>query len=398
MPKRTPLFDLHLQGGAKMVDFAGWAMPLHYGSQIDEHLAVRAACGIFDVSHMRVIDLEGPGSLPFLRALLANDAGRLVGGRALYSCMLRDDGGVIDDLIVYRLGPQDEGDDLVDAITGVNWADDDDAGAASGPAERADFRVVVNAATAERDLDWMAQRLAALGPQAAARAPVVLRPRPDFALIAVQGPQARAILAQAAPRLSLALSSLAPFSCASAGGWFVARTGYTGEDGCEVAVPVADAADLWRALRARGAAACGLGARDTLRLEAGLNLYGNDMDESVSPLESGLGWTVDLRTPRDFIGRGALERQQARGGLRQLLGLRLADRGILRPHQRVSTPQGPGEITSGGYAPSLSGSIALARLPAGTRPGDKVEVELRTGPAPAIVCRPPFVRNGKVLV
>jgi len=363
MLKRTALFDVHRAAGARMVDFGGWEMPLHYGSQIEEHLAVRAGSGMFDVSHMQAIDLTGGGALELLRTLLANDAGRLEPGKALYSCMLRPDGGVIDDLIAYR---------LADGTT--------------------PYRLVVNAGTAEHDLAWMQQvrREHAFD--------VELLARSDLALIAVQGPVARARLAQAVPRLAPIVEHLRVFTAAPLDAWFVARTGYTGEDGCEIALPAAQAAELWGALAAAGVVPCGLGARDTLRLEAGMNLYGGDMDETVTPLESGLAWTVDLRAPRAFIGRAALERQRANARLRQLLGLKLLDRGVLRSHQGVATAQGPGEITSGTFAPTMGCSIALARVPAGVAAGDEVSVALRGGPARAVVCRPPFVRNGRVLV
>jgi len=250
---------------------------------------------------------------------------------------------------------------------------------------------VVNAATAERDLAWMQQVVGRHGLD------VSLCPRPDLALVAVQGPAARAQLAQAAPHLRSVVEQLAVFTAAPVGDWFVARTGYTGEDGCEVALPADQAAALWSALGAAGVRPCGLGARDTLRLEAGMNLYGSDMDETVTPLESGLKWTVDLRTAREFIGRPALERQLRAPDLRQLLGLKLQGRGVLRSHQAVQTARGAGVITSGTFAPTLGISIALARLPAGVAPGDEVAVALRAGPAVALVCRPPFVRNGRAL-
>ena len=359
--KRTPLFDIHCAAGAKMVDFGGWEMPLHYGSQIEEHLAVRVDCGMFDVSHMRVLDVAGAASLAFLQRLLANDAGRLVPGKALYSCMLRADGGVIDDLIVYRMPD-------------------------GAPVP---YRIVVNAGTADGDVAWMRQVLAETG----CDAQVV--ERTDLALIAVQGPRAPERLTRAVPRLAPVFERLAAFTAESADDWFVARTGYTGEDGFEIALPAPQAADLWQALAAAGVRPCGLGARDTLRLEAGMNLYGSDMDTTVTPLESGLAWTVDLRSDRAFVGRAALERQAAAGGLRQLLGLRLEGRGVLRSHQAVATALGTGEVTSGTFSPSLGYSIALARLPADVKPGDIVTVALRGGPAAAIVCRLPFVRNGK---
>jgi aminomethyltransferase len=368
MLKRTALFERHRIDGAKMVDFGGWEMPLHYGSQIEEHHAVRRACGMFDVSHMRIVDLVGPGALGFLRLLLANDCGRLEQGRALYSCMLQEDGGVIDDLIAYRMAP---------------------------PA--VPYRLVVNAATAEGDVAWMNKVIDDHGFTAAGRE-VALRVRNDLALIAVQGPQARARLAQAVDGGATLLEGLRVFSVAPLGAGFVARTGYTGEDGCEIAVPAGKADALWQGLRSAGVAPCGLGARDTLRLEAGMNLYGSDMDRSVTPLESGLAWTVDRSGPRPFIGRAALEEQARDPQLRQLLGLKLLDRGVLRSHQEVMTARGPGLTTSGSFAPTMGCSIALARLPAGVMPGDEVSVDLRGRSALARVCRPPFVRHGKVLV
>jgi aminomethyltransferase len=365
MLKRTPLYDTHVAAGAKMVDFGGWEMPVAYGSQIEEHHAVRRSAGMFDVSHMRTVDIEGAASRAFLRHLVANDVAKLVPGRALYSCMLRADGGVLDDLIVYWLG-----------------------------GER--YRAVVNAATAEKDLDWM-HKVAH-----DERYPVSILPRRELAMIAVQGPNARTLLKDVLEGIdgdaAAEVDGLKPFTAKLVDEFFIASTGYTGEDGCEVVLPADEVADLWQRLRAAGVAQCGLGARDTLRLEAGMNLYGQDMDETVSPLESGLAWTVDLKEPRDFIGRAALEKQQAAGNLRQLLGLKMTERGVLRAHQRVSTSHGEGEITSGTFAPTLGCSIALARLPAGVAVGDTVEVDLRGRPVAAQVVKFPFVRNGKALV
>ena len=364
MGLRTPLHDTHVACGARMVDFGGWDMPVNYGSQIEEHHAVRRAAGMFDVSHMRVVDIAGAGSRDFLRHLLANDVAKLTPGKALYSCMLNAEGGVIDDLIVY-------------------WIE--------GPA----YRMVVNAGTAEKDIAWMglvAQKFA-----------VTLTPRPELAMIAVQGPQARAILAQVLPAQAALIGGLKIFSGAftavDGADWFIARTGYTGEDGCEIVLPAAAAAGFWARLKAAGVAEAGLGARDTLRLEAGMNLYGQDMDESVGPLESGLAWTVDLKdAARRFIGRDVLEAQQARGGLRQLVGLKLLDKGVLRAHQKVITPQGEGETTSGTYSPTLAASIALARVPAGVSVGDTVQVDLRGKLVNALVVKIPFARNGQALV
>jgi aminomethyltransferase len=363
--KRTPLYAVHVAAGAKMVDFGGWEMPLHYGSQIEEHHAVRRKAGMFDISHMRVVDLDGAGSRDFLRTLLANDVLKLTPGKALYSCMLNEAGGVIDDLIVY-------------------WIHTDH------------YRMVVNAATADKDIAWM-HRVAH-----DRRIPVAILPRRELAMIAVQGPQARALLREVIEGLdgdaAAAIDRLKPFAAAVIDEFFIARTGYTGEDGCEVVLPADEAPDLWQRLVAEGVAQCGLGARDTLRLEAGMLLYGQDMDETVTPLESGLAWTVDFKEPRDFIGRAVLEKQLAAGGLRQLVGLKLLDKGVLRAHQKVSTPHGEGEITSGTYSPTLECSIALARVPAGVAVGDTLQVDIRGKPANALVTKYPFVRNGKALI
>jgi len=369
MGLQTPLFAEHQRLGARMVPFGGWDMPLHYGSQIEEHLAVRARAGMFDVSHMRAVDIGGAGARDFLRRLLANDVARLrEPGKALYSCMLNPAGGVLDDLIVYFLG----GDG---------------------------YRVVVNAATTDKDLAWM---------QTQADPTLDLQPRRDLAMIAVQGPAARDLAARHLPgRLAEAALALGPFYAASgdgagADGWFVARTGYTGEDGFEILLPADQAPSLWRALAANGVAPCGLGARDTLRLEAGMNLYGQDMDETTSPLESGLGWTIAWEPPeRDFIGRAALETRRARGDLGSFVGLLLTGRGVLRAHQRVlAAGQEVGLLTSGGYAPTLQRSIGLARLHpgCGLAVGADCLVDIR-GKATAVrLVKPPFARQGTVCI
>ncbi len=374
MLKRTPLYDTHVAAGAKMVDFGGWDMPVNYGSQIEEHYAVRRRAGMFDTSHMRTVDFSG-GTRDFLRALLANDVSKLTPGKALYSCMLNEAGGVIDDLIAY-------------------WIEDDR------------YRLVVNASTANKDIAWMQRVAGERGFE------VRIEPRSDLAMIAVQGPRARELIGQVLPFAAATTADLKPFGGAfidpaltpgpspgaRGGAWFIARTGYTGEDGCECILPGHDAAHFWNKLKAAGVAPCGLGARDTLRLEGGMNLYGQDMDESVSPLESGLAWTVDMKADRDFIGRDALKAQRARGNLRQLVGLKLLDKGVLRAHQKVMTAPGDGEITSGTFSPTLGFSIALARVPAGVAVGDAVEVDLRGKPVAAQVVKFPFVRNGKALI
>ena len=358
MGRRTPLFGLHTDLGARIVDFGGWDMPVQYSSQIGEHHAVRRSAGVFDVSHMCVVDLHGEKVRPFLQKLLANDVGRLhEAGKALYSCMLNENGGVMDDLIVYYLTP--------------DW-----------------FRVVVNAGTRDKDLGWIRKHAAEFGVQ--------VTERTDLAMLAVQGPEARTKFAKLlSPAGAQAALALDVFTGREIDGWFVARTGYTGEDGFEVMLPATDAVRVWKDLNAIGVASCGLGARDTLRLEAGMNLYGNDMDESRNPLESGLAWTVSFEPPsRDFLGRQALEAVRERGVPLKLVGLLLEDRGVLRSHQRVLVSgAGEGETTSGTFSPTLERSIAFARVPAKT--GHRVQVDIRGKLLNASVVKPPFVRNGK---
>ncbi|HID82653.1 MAG TPA: glycine cleavage system aminomethyltransferase GcvT [Chromatiales bacterium] len=361
MSQRTPLYEKHLQAGGKIVDFAGWEMPINYGSQIEEHHQVRQDAGMFDVSHMVVVDFRGDQVHDYLRNLLANDVARLKdAGKALYSCMLNEQGGVIDDLIVYYL---------------------DDT----------HYRMVVNAATRDKDLAWMEKQAAGFD--------IVLQERDDLSMIAVQGPEARtrviSLLADDERQLADALK---PFYGVQLSQLFIARTGYTGEDGFEIIVPNEQAADLWQQLQDAGVRLCGLGARDTLRLEAGMNLYGTDMDENVSPLESGLGWTVAWEpADRDFIGRTALEQQRQAGNLKRFVGLYLEGRGVLRGHQKVILPDGSeGEITSGTYSPTLENAIAMARVPASI--GERCEVEIRNKRLPARVVKLPFVRHGKILI
>ena len=371
MGRKTPLFALHQELGARIVDFGGWDMPVQYGSQIGEHHAVRRASGVFDVSHMCVVDLRGARARELLHKLLANDVDRLKRpGKALYSCMLNESGGVLDDLIVYC---------------------SNDPG----------YRVVVNAGTRDRDLAWIRGHARGFD--------VEVRERTELAMLAIQGPEARArtaaLMSGAAAREALAME---PFSGRELDGWFVARTGYTGEDGFEVMLPASDAVRVWRELNASGVASCGLGARDTLRLEAGMNLYGNDMNESTHPFESALGWTVAMQPPeRDFIGRAALEAvlaSAAAGGTiqRQLVGLILEDRGVLRSHQHVHVPAADGlgelrgEITSGTFSPTLERSIALARVPA--TGAARVQVDVRGKLLNARIVKPPFVRFGRAMV
>ncbi len=342
-----------------MVDFGDWDMPVNYGSQIDEHHQVRRDAGMFDVSHMRTVDIQGEGVRAFLRYLLANNVDKLQSsGRALYCCLLRPDGGVIDDLIVYFMNEQ--------------W-----------------FRIVVNAGTADKDIVWM-------GEQADVHAPhLKITSRNDLAMVAVQGPNARAKVWQVLPQTQAATEGLQPFWAADCGDYFVARTGYTGEDGFEIILPATQVTTFWDALHKAGVAPIGLGARDTLRLEAGMNLYGQDMDETINPLEAGLAWTVDLKSERDFIGKAAL---QAKPPIRKLIGLVLQDRGVLRGHQVVHTAHGEGEITSGSFSPTLNLSIALARVPSSVLLGDTVQVAIRDKMLAAKVVKYPFVRNGKSLI
>jgi aminomethyltransferase len=358
--RRTPLYELHQELGARIVDFGGWDMPVQYASQIGEHHAVRRAAGVFDVSHMCVIDLKGARVPALLQRLLANDVAKLtVPGKALYSCMLNERGGVIDDLIVY-------------------YRDD------------SFYRLVVNAGTRDKDLAWIRSSASDFAVQVEERA--------ELAMLAVQGPQARATAAQllsgSDAQAALALGN---FVGAELGNWFVARTGYTGEDGFEIMMPAEDAVAAWRRLNALGVTSCGLGARDTLRLEAGMNLYGNDMDEGTQPYESGLAWTIAMTPGREFIGRDALNEVLKNGSPAKLVGLVLEERGVLRSHQQVIVPQLPaGQITSGTFSPTLERSIAFARVPAATPA--KVQVDIRGKLLGARVVKPPFVRHGRSLI
>lgn len=355
--KHTPLAAVHVAAGARMVDFGGWDMPVNYGSQIEEHHAVRRDAGIFDVSHMLNVDVSGPDSKAFLLKLVANDVTKLTQtGRALYSCMLNPQGGVIDDLIIYFFSE-------------TQW------------------RLVVNAGTADKDIAWM-QRVAVSG-----KFDVTIVPRRDLAMVAVQGPQARAKVWAARPAWRATTESLIPFSAANLPDAMVARTGYTGEDGFEIVVPADQVATLWNDLVAQQVQPCGLGARDTLRLEAGMNLYGQDMDELIHPNQAGLTWTVSLKdTARQFIGRQALEQY---ADPKVFIGLKLLDRGVMRAHMTVRTAKGLGEVTSGTMSPSLGYSIGFARLPVGILPGDAVEIDIRGKWVAAEVCKLPFVRNGQ---
>lgn len=358
MGKKTPLYEQHQQAGAKIVDFAGWDMPLHYGSQLEEHHKVRKDAGVFDVSHMTVVDIHGSEAKAYLRHVLANDVGKLKQtGKALYSCMLNEQGGIVDDLIVYYLDPQF-------------------------------YRLVVNSSTRAKDLAWLEKQVKGFSLQ--------LQARTDLAILAIQGPRARekvsAVMSMEQQRIAVALE---PFHCALHNEWLIARTGYTGEEGFEVILPPAAAITLWQGLLSVGVHPCGLGARDTLRLEAGMSLYGSDMDETTTPLESNLTWTVAWEpSDREFIGRSALETQRRQGVKRSLVGLVLEEKGVLRNHQKIwVSGLSEGEITSGSFSPTLGFSIALARVPAGTK--DKCQVEIRGKQIPVQVVTPPFVRHGQ---
>lgn len=360
MGLKTPLYQQHLDAGARIVDFGGWDMPLHYGSQIDEHQSVRSHAGIFDVSHMTVLDIIGSDSRAFLRKLLANDVARLQQtGKALYSCMLNPAGGVIDDLIVYFL-------------------------------DRTRYRLIVNAATREKDINWIATQAESFA--------VEVTERQELAMIAVQGPEARKLASPLIPEAHReAALGLQPFFGMDAGDLFIARTGYTGEDGWEIVVPAEAAADLWKRCIESGILPCGLGARDTLRLEAGMNLYGTDMNDSTSPLESGLGWTIAWDpADRDFVGRAALEEVRDNADRQKFVGLLLEGKGVLRNHLRVLVEGRPdGEITSGGFSPTMRRSIAMARVPAGDYASAQVEIRGRL--LDVKVVKIPFVRNGNVV-
>jgi aminomethyltransferase len=360
MGQRTLLYDLHLALGAKTVDFGGWDMPLHYGSQVEEHHQVRSDCGVFDVSHMTVIDIAGEDATPWLQRLLANDVARLDStGKALYSPLLNEDGRVIDDLIVYRT--------------------------------QSGYRLVTNAATRDKVKAWLERQSAGFS--------VSFKVRSDLAILAIQGPNAREkVAALLSPARAALIRELRPFEGVAEGDWFIARTGYTGEDGLEIILPGDQAVAFFNDLVGAGIAPSGLGARDTLRLEAGMNLYGQDIDENHTPLTSNLGWCIAWEpAERNFVGRTSLLAEIERGVQEKLVGLVLEERGVLRAHQVVRVAGiGEGEITSGSFSPTLSKSIALARVPMAT--GDRAEVEIRGKWYPVRVVKPTFVRHGKILI
>ena len=359
MTNKTVLHAKHLEAGAKMVDFYGWEMPINYGSQIEEHHAVRKDAGMFDVSHMTIVDVQGDDAQAFLRRLVINDVAKLdVAGKALYTGMCNLEGGVIDDLIVYFFS-------------------------------NTDYRLVVNSATRVKDLAWINEQSSAFD--------VAITERPEFAMIAVQGPQAKAKVATLLnAEQRAAVEGMKPFFSVQAGDLFIATTGYTGENGYEIALPADQAADLWQQLLDVGVKPCGLGARDTLRLEAGMNLYGLDMDESVSPLAANMAWTISWEPEdRNFNGREVLAAQRAAGDQPKLVGLVLEEKGVLRTGLKVITDAGEGVITSGTFSPTLGYSIAMARIPRSVALGSTVEVEMRKKLVKVQVIKPSFVRNGK---
>ena len=359
MTNKTVLHAKHIEAGAKMVDFHGWEMPINYGSQIEEHHAVRKDAGMFDVSHMTIVDVHGNDVKAYLRRLVINDVAKLtVEGKALYTGMCNKDGGVIDDLIIYYFSDTD-------------------------------YRLVVNSATREKDLAWMHEQATGFD--------ISIVERHEFAMIAVQGPQAKAKVATLLnAEQTQAVADMKPFFGVQADELFIATTGYTGENGYEIVVPQEQAADFWQQLVDAGVKPCGLGARDTLRLEAGMNLYGLDMDETVSPLAANMAWTISWDdAERHFNGRKVLMAQREAADQPKLVGLVMKEKGVLRSHQRVVTEFGDGEITSGTFSPTLEHSIAMARVPRSVKIGDIVEVEMRKKLVKVQVVKPSFVRNGK---
>ena len=337
-----------------MVQFYGWDMPLNYGSQIEEHHAVRKAAGMFDVSHMTIVDVAGADAEAYLRKLVANDVARLDVCGALYGVLLLESAGILDDLIVYR---RDNG-----------------------------YRCIVNAGTRAKVLSWMDDQARSFS--------VTVNERDDLAMIAVQGPAALRRLGESTSFGEA--GALARFTMAERGEVMIARTGYTGEDGVEIMLGADAARDLWIALLAAGVRPAGLAARDTLRLEAGLNLYGQDMNEDTHPLESNLGWTIAWQPEeREFIGRTALAARRAAGVERKLTGVVLSEKGVIREGHRVRCEAGEGVVTSGIFSPTLGVGVGLARLP--KRAKGTCHVEVRGKDKAGRIIKPPFVRDGQAV-
>jgi aminomethyltransferase len=369
MVANTIFHQQHLNLNAKMFNFGGWDMPIHYGSQISEHLHTRNSVSIFDVSHMAVVDVHGDDAHAFLENLLANNINKLESeGQALYSCMLNHEGGILDDLIAYKVG---------------NF-----------------YRLVINASTAENDLVWM---------RAVARDYKLLEIIPrrsniqgmqsPLVLLALQGPQSLLAISNVFPLLSDQVAAIPYFGSkildTEFGEVMFSRTGYTGEDGFELFLPFSYGCQIWDLFLSHGVLPAGLGARDTLRIEAGYNLYGQDMSSGFNPFDCGLAWTVDLGNERHFIGSNSLRTYSRKFSF---MGLVLMGKGILRAHQVIKTEYGDGEITSGTFSPSLQQSIAFARVPRQVVPNSLVNVVIRDQIIPAKVIKPTFVRKGKSLI
>lgn len=354
--KKTALYDEHIKANAKIINFFNWSMPINYGSQLKEHNYVRNDAGMFDVSHMSIVDLKGRVSYDFLRYLLANDIAKINKNKSLYSVMLNASGGIIDDLIIYCIADNH-------------------------------YRMVINAACSEKDLNWINTN--------AKDFQVDIDPLNDYAIIAVQGPNAVDKTIKAAPKLKAA-KNLTKFSNIIIDDIFIARIGYTGEDGFEIMLKNNPALSLWKQLLKVGIKPCGLGARDTLRLEAGFNLYGNEMNEQTTPLETNLIWSVDFKdNNRKFIGKESLKKQLKLGVKNQLKGMILTTKGVLRNNQEVFTNKGIGKVTSGSFSPTLNKAIAFVSVP--TAADSAVEVKLRAEKVKAKLIKMPFYKNGKIL-
>jgi aminomethyltransferase len=373
--RRTPLIEAVRQAGGRLVPFAGWEMPVQFGGLVQEHQAVRQGCGVFDISHMGVLRLRGQAVKDALQGLVPSDLFRIGPGEACYTVLLNEGGGIRDDLIVYDRGRVQAAEGDCDEVV-----------------------LVINAACADADTAWIRSQLQPAG--------ITIEDRKgEGVLLALQGPEAAAqlqALSGAAldglPRFGHRDLTLAGEATGAAAGAsvFVARTGYTGEDGFELLLDREPGLALWQQLLERGVAPCGLGARDTLRLEAAMHLYGQDMDASTTPLEAGLGWLVHLEMPADFVGRAVLERQTAEGVQKRLVGLKLQGRAIARHGYPVLHGGAVvGEITSGSWSPTLAEPIALAYVPAAlAKLGTELAVQIRGREEPAVVVKRPFYRRG----
>jgi aminomethyltransferase len=357
MALRTPLYAAHLRHGARMVEFAGWDMPVQYAGLIEEHEAVRNAVGLFDVSHMGEVVFRGPRALGALQAVFTNDLSKVADGQAQYGCLCRENGGIVDDVVIYRRSAED-------------------------------LLVCVNAANRQKDFDWLKSHAGGAD---------VANESDEWAQLALQGPKALGVLRKltradldAIKTYRHAPGLVAGIAC------LIARTGYTGEDGFELFCPAAQAEKLWDALmaagRPEGIQPAGLGCRDTLRLEMAYRLYGSDMDDGTSPLEAGLAWVVKL-DKGDFIGRSALQAQKAQGLSRKLVGFQLTDPGIARHgHAVVRDGRPVGVVTSGTRSPTLKTSIGLAYVPpALAAEGSVLAAEIRGKPVAAVVVKTPFL-------